>query len=173
MTGNSMRIETRLREMGVELPLEEVGPSYYGTKYGKMKPHYEYGQLLLLSGQTAGIDAQGNARFPGRVGRSISVDDARQAARQTGINCIAAIKNAVGDLDRVVGFARVLNFVACDVDFTEPHRVASAMTDFLVDVFGEEIAVAPRATIGVTSLADDYCFETWITVEVAPPPGSA
>ncbi|SAK83872.1 endoribonuclease L-PSP [Caballeronia temeraria] len=164
-----MRIETRLQDMGIVLPLNEVGPSYYGTKYGKMKPYYEYGQLLLLSGQTAGIDAEGNARFPGRVGRTISVDDARHAARQTGINCVAAIKNAVGDLDRVVGFARVLNFVACDPEFTAPHLVASAMTDFLVDVFGDEIAVAPRATIGVTSLADDYCFETWVTVEVAEP----
>lgn len=164
-----MRVEARLQQMGIALPLAEVGPSYYGTKYGKMKPFYEYGHLLLLSGQTAGIDTDGEARFPGRVGRSISIDDARLAARQTGINCVAAIKNAIGNLDRVVGFARVLNFVACDADFTEPHLVASAMTDFLIDVFGEEIAVAPRATIGVTSLADDYCFETWVTVEVADP----
>jgi enamine deaminase RidA (YjgF/YER057c/UK114 family) len=162
-----MGIEARLAELGIELPLAEVGPNYYGTKYGKMKPHYEYGKLLLLSGQTAGLEPDGKVRFPGRVGRSVSVADAQKAARQTGINCIAAIKNAIGDLDRVVGIARVLNFVACDLDFTEPHLVASAMTDLLADVFGEEIGVAPRATIGVTSLADDYCFETWVTVEVA------
>lgn len=162
-----MSIEARLQQMGIVLPLNEVGPAYYGTKYGKMKPHYEYGKLLLLSGQTAGLDEHGQPRFTGRVGRSISVTDAQQAARQTGINCIAAIKNAIGDLDRVVGIARVLNFVACDVDFTEPHLVSSAMTDLMVDVFGEEIGIAPRATIGVTSLADDYCFETWVTVEVA------
>ncbi|MFT0172638.1 RidA family protein [Paraburkholderia mimosarum] len=162
-----MGVEEKLAELGIELPLAEVGPNYYGTRYGKMKPHYEYGKLLLLSGQTAGVERDGTVRFPGRVGRSVSVGDARKAARQTGINCIAAIKNAVGDLDRVVGIARVLNFVACDVDFTEPHIVASAMTDLFVDVFGEEIGIAPRATIGVTSLADDYCFETWVTVEVA------
>jgi enamine deaminase RidA (YjgF/YER057c/UK114 family) len=162
-----MSVEARLARLGIELPLTQVGPEYYGTKYGKMKPYYEHGKLLLLSGQTAGLAPNGEARYPGRVGGSISVDDARQAARLTGINCLAAIKNAVGDLDRVVGIARVLNFVACDSAFTEPHRVASAMTDLFVDVFGEEIGVAPRATIGVVSLADDYCFETWVTVEVA------
>lgn len=162
-----MTVEARLAALGIELPLADVGEKYYGTRYGRMKPHYEYGKLLLLSGQTAGLDGEGRARFAGRVGRSISVEDARQAARLTGIHCVAAIKNAVGDLDRVVGIARVLNFVACDIDFTAPHLVSSAMTDLLIDVFGEEIAVAPRATIGVTSLADDYCFETWVTVEVA------
>jgi len=160
-----MKVEQHLKEIGIELPLAEVGENYYGTKYGKMKPHYISGNLLFLSGQTAGLDAQGEAKYRGRVGRSIDVVQAREAAKLTGINCIAAIKNAIGDLDRVVGIARVLNFVACDIDFTEPHLVSSAMSDLLVDAFGETIGIAPRATIGVTSLADDYCFETWVTIE--------
>jgi enamine deaminase RidA (YjgF/YER057c/UK114 family) len=162
-----VNIERCLAERSIVLPLDEVGASYYGLKYGKMKPFYEYGNLLLLSGQTAGLDADGAVRFPGRVGGSIDVETARRAAMQTGINCLAAIKNAVGDLDRVAGIARVLNFVACDPAFSDPHLVASAMTDFFIDIFGEEIGCAPRATIGVMSLADNYCFETWVTVEVA------
>lgn len=162
-----MLVERRLAGKSIVLPLDAVGTDYYGLRYGRMKPYYEYGKLLMLSGQTAGLDAAGNPRFPGRVGGSIDVETAREAARQTGIHCLAAIKNAIGDLDRVVGIARVLNFVACDPAFSEPHRVASAMTDLFIDVFGEEIGCAPRATIGVMSLADDYCFETWVTVEVA------
>ncbi len=61
---------------------------------------------------------------------------------------------------------RSLNFIASAPDFTEPHKVASGLTDLFEQVFGEEIGVGPRASIGVMSLADDYCFETWVTVEI-------
>jgi enamine deaminase RidA (YjgF/YER057c/UK114 family) len=162
-----MKIEARLAELGIVLPAAGGGEDYYGTTYGKMKPHHQVGNVLFLSGHTAGLK-DGRPLFPGRVGRDVSVADGYQAARLTAINCIAGIKDAIGDLDRMVGLVRSLNFVACDPGFTEPHKVASGLSDLFDEVFGPEIGIGARASIGVVSLADDYCFETWVTVEVAP-----
>lgn len=158
-----MRIEKRLEELGIVLPV--IDEDYYGTKYGKMKPYHRMGNWLCLSGQTPDL-GDGTALHPGVVGAGVSVEDAYQAARLTGINCIAAIKHAVGDLDNVVYLVRTLNFVSSAPSFTQPHEVASGLTDLFADVFGPDIGIGCRATIGVTSLANNYCFETWMDVEV-------
>jgi len=160
-----MSVADRLAALGLELPMAAVGEGYYGKLYGKMTPHYRSGDLLFLSGHTAGVEG-GKVRFPGRLGRDLTIEEGYAAARQTGLNCLAGIRDAIGDLDRVVGLVRSLNFVACDPSFTEPHKVASGLTDLFEAAFGPEIGVGPRASIGVMSLADDYCFETWVTVEV-------
>jgi enamine deaminase RidA (YjgF/YER057c/UK114 family) len=156
----------RLVELGLQLPSAGGGEGYYGKLYGKMKPHYLSDKLLFLSGQTAGVDTAGKVLFPGRLGRDLDVAQGYEAARLTGLNCLGCIVDAVGDLDRVKGLVRSLNFIASAPDFTEPHKVASGLTDLFEQVFGEEIGVGPRASIGVMSLADDYCFETWVTVEI-------
>lgn len=160
-----MRIEARLAELGLTLPTSGVSEDYYGKTYGKMKPHHRTGNVLFLSGHTAGLK-EGKVRYPGRLGRDLTIEQGYAAARITGLNCIAGIKDAVGDLDNVVALVRSLNFVACDPSFTQPHKVASGLTDLFEEVFGPEIGIGARASIGVMSLADDYCFETWMTVEV-------
>ena len=109
----------------------------------------------------------GSALHPGRVGAEVSVEQAYQAARQTGINCLAGIKQAIGDLDQVTSLVRTLNFVVCAPGFTEPNRVSSGLTDLFAELFGEERGIGCRATIGVMSLANNHCFETWMDLEVA------
>jgi len=163
MTSSATR---RVAELGLALPPAGGGADYYGTRYGKMKPHYISDKLLFLSGQTAGVDAAGNALYPGRLGRDLTVEQGYEAARLTGLNCLSCIIGAVGDLDRVKGLVRSLNFVVCDPDFIQPHLVASGLTDLFEQVFGPEIGVGGRASIGVMSLADNYCFETWVTLEL-------
>jgi len=168
-----MQIESRLQTMGITLPdLGKKGAgssaavNYYGQLYGKMKPFHRSGSLLVLSGHVPDLP-DGTALYPGRVGAEVTVDQAYQAARQTGINCLAGIKQAVGDLDRVTALVRTLNFVVCAPGFTEPHRVSSGLTDLLAELFGPERGIGCRATIGVMALANNHCFETWMDVDVA------
>jgi enamine deaminase RidA (YjgF/YER057c/UK114 family) len=151
-----MNIEQKLQEMGIELP--DFGPStYYGANYGKMKPFHRIGNLLVLSGHVPDLP-DGTRMFPGRVGAEVT-------ARQTGINCLAGIKQAIGDLDRVAALVRTLNFVVCAPGFTDPNLVSSGLTDLFAEVFGAEHGIGCRATIGVMSLANNHCFETWMDVE--------
>jgi len=158
-----METERRLRELGVELP--DFGPeTYYGAGYGKMKPFHRTGSLLFLSGHIPEHD--GRLLHPGRLGETVTLEQGYEAARLTGYNCLAALKQAVGDLDRVVAIVRSLNFVVCAPDFYEVHRVASGLTDLLAEALGPERGIGGRATIGVMSLSRNACFETWLTAEV-------
>lgn len=158
-----METERRLREMGIELP--DFGPvTYYGATYGKMKPFHRTGSLLFLSGHIPEKDGQ--VVHPGRLGDTVTLQQGYEAARLTGINCLAALKQALGSLDRVVAIVRTLNFVVCTPDFYDVHKVSSGLTDLLAEVLGPDRGIGGRATIGVMSLARNNCFETWLTAEV-------
>jgi enamine deaminase RidA (YjgF/YER057c/UK114 family) len=168
-----MQIESRLQTMGITLPdLGRTGTAgsgsakYYGQLYGKMKPFHRSGNLLVLSGHVPDLP-DGTALYPGRVGAEVTVEQAYQAARQTGINCLAGIKQAIGDLDKVTALVRTLNFVVCAPGFTDPNLVSSGVTDLFAELFGPERGIGCRATIGVMALANNHCFETWMDVEVA------
>jgi hypothetical protein len=50
--------------------------------------------------------------------------------------------------------------------FTDPNLVSSGLTDLFAEVFGPKAGIGCRATIGVTSLANNHCFETWMDLEV-------
>jgi hypothetical protein len=168
-----MVIEKKLQSMGVVLPdlgswNSNLGTAqrYYGQQYGKMKPFHRMGSLLVLSGHVPDLP-DGTAMYPGRVGADVTVEEAYKAARQTGINCLAGIKQAIGDLDKVVALVRSLNFVVCAPGFTDPNLISSGLTDLFAEVFGPERGIGCRATIGVMSLANNHCFESWMDVEVA------
>jgi enamine deaminase RidA (YjgF/YER057c/UK114 family) len=166
-----MNIEKRLEAMGIVLPVPggsadaAAGGQYYGQSYGKMKPFHRIGNLLLMSGHIPQL-ADGSCLHPGRLGAEVTVEQGYAAARQTGINCLAGIRQAIGDLDRVVALVRTLNFVVCAPGFTDPNLISSGLSDLFAEVFGEEIGIGARATIGVMSLAGNNCFETWMDVEV-------
>jgi enamine deaminase RidA (YjgF/YER057c/UK114 family) len=159
-----MRIEERISQLGITLPNFEDG-SYYGTNYGQMKPHHIVGNVLFLSGHTPVLE--GRVLHPGRIGGAVTAEQGYEAARLTGINMIGGMKHALGDLDRVKGLIRCLCFVACEPEFNDVHLVSSGCSDVLAQVFGPDAGIGGRATIGVQSLCDKMCFETWAEVEIA------
>jgi enamine deaminase RidA (YjgF/YER057c/UK114 family) len=159
-----MEAEARVRELGLDIPDYSVTP-YYGPNYGSMKAHHQVGSLLFLSGHVPEYP-DGTIFHPGRIPTEVSVEQGYEAARLTAINCLAGIRLAIGTLDRVVSIVRSLNFVVCTPEFHEVHLVSSGATDLFRDVFGEEAGLGGRATIGVTVLARNHCFENWLTVEI-------
>lgn len=158
-----MDIEQRLRDKGIELP-DLAKKNYHGLSYGPMKSHHIVGNVLYLSGNVP-IGPDG-ILHPGRVGGAVTVEQGYAAARLTGINMIAGMKAALGDLGRVKGVIRCLCFVACEPGFSDVHKVSSGTSDLLIEAFGEEIGTGGRATIGIQSLCDDMCYETVSEIEI-------
>lgn len=149
--------------MGLDIPdFDRTG--YYGADYGSMKPYHRVGSLLFLSGHVAQIGAE--VTHKGRLGESLTTQEGYAAARQTGLNVLGGIRQAVGSLDRVKSIIRTLNFVVCTPGYEDVHKVSSGLSDLLVEVFGPERGLGGRATIGVMALAQGVCFETWATVEI-------
>ncbi len=158
-----MIVEQKLESMGIVLP-DFARDGFYGHAYGSMKPHHRSGNILFLGGHVPLLD--GKPVHPGILGKDLTLEQGYEAAKVTGINCLAGIKYAIGDLDDVVAIVRSLNFVVSTPEFLEVNKVSSGATDLFAQAFGEEKGLGGRATIGVTSLAGGVCFENWLTVEV-------
>ncbi len=159
-----MGFDQRIEELGLVVPDFAAVP-YTGLKYGAVKPHHQVGNVLFLGGHMP-ERPDGTVVHPGALGRDLTTEEGYEAARVAGLNALGGIRYALGTLDRVVAVVRSLNFVVCTPDFHDIHLVADGVTDLLRDVFGDEAGIGGRATVGVTSLARNHCFETWLTLEV-------
>ena len=98
-----MRVEERLKELGIELP-QVVKP------LASYVPAVKAGQWVYISGQVP--FRQGKLSVTGKVGAEVTLEAAYEEAKQCAINCIAALKSVVGDLDNVAQIAKVTGFVA-------------------------------------------------------------
>jgi hypothetical protein len=158
-----MRAEARLRELGFDLPDYNERP-FAGMAYGTMKPYHILGKVLYLSGHVPERD--GEVLYPGRLGEDLTIEEGYRAAQIACVNVLAGIKQALGDLDRIKGLIRSLNFVVCTPDFHDVHKVSSGVTDLFHQVYGDAKGIGCRATIGMQALTRRHCFETWVEVEI-------
>lgn len=160
-----MTAEERATELGLEIPDFSVTP-YTGLKYGAVRSHRRVGDVLYLSGHLPELP-DGTVFNAGTVGEALTVEEGYAAARLAGLNALAGIRLALGSLDAVAAVIGSVNFVVCRPSFPDIHLVASGCTDLLRDVFGSEIGVGGRTTVGITALARGHCFETLLTLQVA------
>lgn len=123
------KIESRLQELGIELPETSAPAANY-------IPYVISGKLIFISGQITLKD--GKIEFTGRVGDEFTVDEGYQAARLCGLNLLAQAKAAAGgDLDRISRVVKLGGFVNSTPDFTNQPEVINGASDLMVDVFGD------------------------------------
>lgn len=146
----SSRIETRLTELGISLPPVAAPVANYVAYQVAGNMAYIAGQIPFLNGELI---------HPGKVPSQVSVEQATAAARQCGINMLAALKGACeGDLDRVKQCVRVQGFVASDDDFTAQPTIINGVSNLMVDVFGDA-GKHTRLALGSNTLPLDACVE--------------
>jgi enamine deaminase RidA (YjgF/YER057c/UK114 family) len=149
-------IEARLADIGLVLP-EPVAP------IANYVPAVLAGNLLHISGQVS-LDANGGIK--GIVGEDVSLERAQDAARMCGVNLIAQMQMALGDLDRVVRVVKLGGFVQCGPEFYDIPKVINGCSDLMVQVFGDAGRHA-RAAVGVYRLPLGYAVEVDAVVEVS------
>jgi enamine deaminase RidA (YjgF/YER057c/UK114 family) len=121
------------------------------------------GNLLYLSGQGPRM-SDGRPQV-GCVGVDVSVEDAYQHARQTGLYLLSAAKAAVGELSRVTAVVKLLGMVNSAPTFREHPKVINGCSDLFVDVFGEAGRHA-RSAVGVSSLPFGISVEIEVILEL-------
>jgi enamine deaminase RidA (YjgF/YER057c/UK114 family) len=114
------------------------------------------GNILYLSGQGP-RDADGTMRS-GKVGAEIGIDQAYADARLTGINLLAVMQEALGDLSRVKRIVKLLGMVNATPDFADHPSVINGCSDLLIEVFGEAGQHA-RSAVGFGSLPGNITVE--------------
>lgn len=142
-------IEARLKTLGITLPPVPTPVANY-------VPFVITGQLVFLSGQ--GPRKAEGGMHTGKVGGTVTVDDAYGHARIVGIQLLAALKEAVGDLDRVTRIVKLLGMVNGVPDFKQHPKVINGCSDLLVEVF-EAKGKHARSAVGMGSLPDDITVE--------------
>ena len=153
----SGRIEARLKELGIELPQPAAPVANY-------VPFTIFGNLVVISGQIC--QWNGELRFKGKIGASISIADGREAARLCALNILAHLRVACGgDLDRVRRIVRLGGFVNCTPEFTEMPQVVNGASDLMVELFGDAGRHA-RAAVGVSSLPGGVAVEVEAIAEI-------
>lgn len=154
MTGS---VEARLASLGIALPAASAPAANY-------VPFVQTGSLLFISGQ---ISMKGDGtRLTGKVGDTVDLAGGAAAARQCGINLIAQMKAALGDLDRVTRVVKLVGFVNSTPDFYDQPKVINGCSDLFVEVFGDAGRHA-RSAVGVAALPFDVSVEVEAIVEVA------
>ena len=101
------------------------------------------------------------------MGADVSLEEAYEAARLTGLNLLAVIKAELGDLERVGAFVKTLGFVNSTPGFTQQPAVLNGFADLIVDVYGEERGLHARSAVGVAELPWGIPVEIETIVEVA------
>jgi enamine deaminase RidA (YjgF/YER057c/UK114 family) len=155
MTG---KIDARLKELGIALPTPPAPVASY-------VPFVISGKQVFISGQVT-IAADG-LKYVGTVGKEITLDDAKAAARLCAINVIAQVKAACdGDLDRVKRCVKVGVFVNAVPGFAQHPEIANGASDLFVEVFGDAGKHA-RAAVGAGSLPRNVATEVEAVFELA------
>lgn len=139
----------RLAAMGIVLPSAPAPIANFVT-------HVAEGNLLFLSGQGP-TEADGTLHT-GKVGADVSVDDAYGHARLTGINLIAVMQAALGDLGRVRRVVKLLGMVNATPEFADHPAVINGCSDLMNAVFGER-GIHARSAVGFGSLPNQITVE--------------
>ena len=120
-------------------------------------PFVRTGQVLVVSGQIC-ADEDGKLIAKGRLGAEVSIEAGQRAARLCGINLLAHVKAALGDLDKVVRVVRLGGFINSAAGFADGAKVMNGASDLMVEVFADRGRHA-RSTIGVAALPLDAAVE--------------
>jgi enamine deaminase RidA (YjgF/YER057c/UK114 family) len=156
-----MDVDRRLRDLGIELP-DLMGPG------GNYLPAMAAGDLLFLSGMGP-VRADGSL-VTGKVGDGgLDLAAAREAARLTGLQLLAALRSELGDLGRVGQVVKLFGMVNCRPGFNRTPAVIDGCSDLLVDVLGDAGRGA-RSAVGMAELPFDIAVEIEAVVRVTPAP---
>ena len=151
-------IEKRLEELGIVLPT----PSAPAANY---VPYTTTGTTLFISGQIPVLD--GKLPYLGKVGDSVSLEDAVAAARLCGLNILSQVKSACGgDLSRVVRCVKLGGFVNCTPEFDKHPEVINGTSDLMVDVLGDKGKHA-RFAVGAPALPRNVAVEVDAIFEIS------
>lgn len=153
-----MTPEEKLKALGLILPEAPVPVANY-------VPYRWAGNMLYLSGQ--GPKRSDGSYRQGRLGRDISIEEAYEEARLTGLNLLAVAKSALGELSRIEAVVKLLGMVNASDDFSDHPKVINGCSDLLVDVLGDAGRHA-RSAVGMGSLPNRMAVEIEAILLVRP-----
>lgn len=152
-----MNLSQKLSELKVTIPVAAKPVAAY-------VPAVKVGNLVFVAGQLPLVD--GKIPKTGKVSNVVSIEEAKELAKVCALNCLAAI-NLVSNIEKITKIVRVGGFVNTSTGFIQVPAVINGASEFLIELFGEEIGKHARTAVGVAELPLDAPVEIDMVVEVA------
>ena len=153
-----MNIYEKLSNLGIVLPPVSIPAAAY-------VPFVQTGNLVFLSGHIARKDGK---PWVGQLGKTMTTDEAKGAARAIAIDLMGTLQAAVGgDLNKVKRIVKLMSLVNSTGDFTEQHLVTNGASELFGEVFGPQIGAHARSAFGVAQIPMGACVEIELIAEVA------
>lgn len=151
-----MSFYEKLKELKIELPAVATPAAAYVM-------FAQSGNTIFLSGHIAKKDGK---PWVGQLGKNMTTEEGKLAARGVAIDLIATLQAACGgDLNRVKRIVKVMSLVNSTGDYTEQHLVTNGASDLFGEVFGEQGKHA-RSAFGVAQIPLGACVEIELIAEV-------
>ena len=134
---------------------------------GIYEPFVRHGDLVAVSAISSARDGQ---LVTGKVGRDLSYEDGREAARRAAENLLAVLLEAAdGDPGAIRQILLVRGQVNASDDFPQVHKVIDAASELLIEKLGDSGRHA-RTAIGCSTLPNNNAvtLEALAIVEVNP-----
>lgn len=151
-----MKIEAKLKSMGLELPEVPKPVAAY-------VPAIKEGDLVFTSGQIPLVN--GELKYKGKVGKDFTEAEGYAAAKICALNCLSVIKSQIGSLDNIKQIIKVVGFVNSADDFYMQPKVINGASEFLGELFGEKGQHA-RSAVGVNALPLNATVEVEMIVKI-------
>ena len=151
-----MSVYDKLAELGITLPPVAIPAAAY-------VPFVQTGKLVFLSGHVAKKDG---TPWVGQLGKNMTTDEAKVAARGIAIDLLGTLHAAVGDLNRITRIVKLMSLVNSTGDFTEQHLVTNGASELLGEVFGATKGAHARSAFGVAQIPMGCCVEIELIAEV-------
>jgi enamine deaminase RidA (YjgF/YER057c/UK114 family) len=156
-----MNIYDTLKLLNIELPAVSAPAAAY-------VPFVQTGKLVFISGNIA---RKGDDIWVGQLGKNVTTDEGKLAARNCAIQLMATLHAACvangGDLNSVKRIVKVMSLVNSTSDFTEQHLVTNGCSELLGQVFGPAVGAHARSAFGVAQIPRGACVEIELIAELS------
>ena len=145
-----MTPEARLQELQLQLPPAPEPVAVY-------KPLVVVERLVYVSGH--GPVRLDGSLITGVVGKDLSLEEGKAAARQTGLALLATLHKRLGGLDKVKRVIKVLGMVNTAADFYDHPKVINGCSELFAEIWGMENGVGARSAVGMGPLPGNIAVE--------------
>lgn len=149
-------IEKRITDLGYKLPEPTATPENFLTVS-------VYEGIAYISGTLPYVD--GKLPREGKVGYTVSLEEAKKLAEICILNMLANLKKEIGSLDKVKQIIKITGFIASATGFTQQGDVMNVASDLLINIFGEK-GMHARSAVGTPVMPKNTPVEIEMIVAI-------
>ena len=145
-----MFVEQKLSDLNLSLPVLPESKGIY-------KRCLVVGNLLYVSGHIS-VNGDGSP-ITGKLGKDITDDQGRNAARQCGLAILSSIKDHFGGFDKIKRVVKILGMVNSEPAYEKHPIIINGCSELFVQLWGEDDGKGVRSAVGMGSLPGNVAVE--------------